>query len=58
MMKKVFLTMVVGVFVAFGVFCTIFYHLGRIDAFEDIIGEKCWLDKQTRDVNCIAYIGK
>lgn len=34
------------------------YQFGRCQAFEDIIGEKCWLDKVSRDVNCISYIAR
>ncbi len=32
------------------------YIKGRQDAFESIILEECWLNKVTRDINCIEYI--
>ncbi len=30
----------------------------RKNAFEDIISEKCWLNKQTRDIECITHIAE
>lgn len=32
------------------------YYAGRKQTFTDIILEKCWLDKTTRDIVCISYI--
>jgi hypothetical protein len=30
---------------------------GRSNAFESIISEECWLNKQTRDIECIEFMG-
>ena len=34
------------------------YGVGRNIAFEDIIGEKCWLNETSQDIECISYIKK
>lgn len=33
------------------------WYIGRTGAFDDIISEKCWLDKESRDIICIEYMG-
>jgi hypothetical protein len=32
------------------------YQMGRDSAFDDLILEKCWLNNQTRDIECITRI--
>lgn len=34
------------------------YYKAQKDTYEDIISEKCWLNKTTRDIECIKYIAK
>jgi hypothetical protein len=34
------------------------YFKGKERAFESIITEECWLNNNTRDIECISYIGK
>lgn len=31
---------------------------GRSEAFESIVSEECWLNTQTRDIDCIEYMGE
>ena len=31
-------------------------HVGKNKAFEAFILEECWLNKTTRDIECIQYI--
>ena len=31
-------------------------YKGKTTAYDNIISEKCWLNKQTRDIECINYI--
>ena len=38
--------------------CVVTFYLGYNQAFEDIISNKCWLNKQSRDIECIKYIAK
>ena len=33
------------------------YQAGRTSLMNDIILEKCWLNKQSRDIECITYMG-
>lgn len=34
------------------------YHRGQYQTYEDIVLEKCWLNKQSRDIECIQYISE
>jgi len=34
------------------------YNYTRRDTFDKIISEECWFNQQTRDIECITYIGE
>ena len=47
-----FIAIFVGLFICSGVG----YYYGRTTAFDDIISEKCWLQKPELDIACTAHI--
>ena len=48
---------VVLLFVCFGVFeFGAGYYVGQVRTWQDIISERCWLNKQTRDIECICQV--
>jgi ABC-type phosphate transport system permease subunit len=57
LIKNVLLTLIINILI------TMFlgwkaYTYGHELAFEYIISERCWLNTQTRDVDCIKYMAK
>jgi len=41
-----------------GLWFSLGYDMGKEKAFEDIILEACWLNKESRDIECIAQISQ
>lgn len=59
-MQRILLILMLVLFMALLV-CASHYKvfmLGKEAAYEEIILEECWLDKQTRDIECTHYVGK
>ena len=38
--------------------CHLGLQQGEDSAYETIVTGECWLDEQTRDIECTKYIGK
>jgi len=32
------------------------WWMGQRSAYQDIVSERCWLNKETRDIECIQFI--
>ncbi len=53
-MKEIIITLLILVTAL--VSCVFGFYKGKVSAFNDIVSEKCWLNKQSRDIECIEYI--
>lgn len=54
-MKNILIAFVAGSALINGFGC-ICYNMGKHSAYEDFISEKCWIGKDTRDIECTHYV--
>lgn len=34
------------------------FYIGKNHAYESFVQGECWLNAQTRDIDCVKYVGK
>jgi len=50
------LIIAVCLLLAFGSVGATGWWLGQRSAYQDIVSERCWLNKESRDIECIVFL--